>query len=343
MARYRKIDVRIRADAKFRRLSAPQPNGQSLWFHLLTGQHTGAVPGLSSIGEAAMAEDLGWPLEGFREAFREVFREGMAKADWKARVVWVPNVIKYDPPQSPNVVKSWRTAWDEMPECALKLEAWHVLRAFLEGKGKAFLEAFLEACPKPLANPEPEPDPEQDLDPPLTPPLAQGGGAARKTKRAKIEPPPELNVLADEIERHTGIRYPPSAFEGLRERLREHSLEDLLAYIRWAARDDWLRTTVQLKPSVLLRKARCAEGVAAARAAPLLPMRRPFGGLPPEPPPPALAPGTQLPVLCDRCGERIPSTWDGERWLIPDHEWDGAPCVAPEIERRAAAGAEECV
>lgn len=163
MARYRKIDIRIRSDARFRNLSAPSPNGQSLWFHLLTGPHTGLIPGLAGIGEAAMAEELNWPLEGFREAFREVFREGMAKADWKARLVWVPKAIRYDPPQSPNVVKSWADAWDELPECALKVEAWQGLKAFLEGKGEAFLKAFLEACPKPSPNQEQEQEQEESL------------------------------------------------------------------------------------------------------------------------------------------------------------------------------------
>lgn len=61
-----------------------------------------------------------------------------------------------------------------------------------------------------------------------------------------------------------------------------------------------------------------------------IPMRRLVGGIPPSSPTPPLPPGTQMPVMCDRCGERLPSTWDGDRWLIPDHEWDGAPCVAPD-------------
>ena len=104
MARYRKIDVRVWDDAKFRSLSPIQPCGQGLWFFLLTNRNTTSVPGCYYAGEAALAEMLGWSLEGFRKAFRELQKNGLAKADWSARVVWIPNVAKYNPPENPNVV-----------------------------------------------------------------------------------------------------------------------------------------------------------------------------------------------------------------------------------------------
>jgi hypothetical protein len=95
---------------------------------LLTGPQTSNIPGLFRAGEMALAEELGWSVEAFREAFGEVFRKGLAEADWKARVVWVPNAVKYNRPESPNVVKSWRYAWDEIPECSLKAQAHERLR-----------------------------------------------------------------------------------------------------------------------------------------------------------------------------------------------------------------------
>jgi hypothetical protein len=148
---YRRVTVRMWGDAKVMALSRPQPCGQVLWIHLLTGEQTDAIPGLCKIGEAAFAEQLGWSLEGFREAFREVAELGMAKADWKARVVWVPKAIEHNAPASPNVVKSWADAWDRIPECQLKAEAWRTLRAFLEGMGEAFRKPFDKACPTPSA------------------------------------------------------------------------------------------------------------------------------------------------------------------------------------------------
>ena len=163
MARYRKIDTRMWADARFRVLSSPPPSGKYLWIALLTGPYTTNLPGLFRVGEMALAEELGWTLEGLREGFAELFREGLAKADWNARVVWIPNAIKYNPPDNPNVVKGWRDSWDEVPECALKAEAFHRLRTFTEGLGEGFAKAFVECCAQGLANQEQEQEQEQDL------------------------------------------------------------------------------------------------------------------------------------------------------------------------------------
>lgn len=176
MARYRKIDVRMWGDAKFRSLTPPQPCGQALWWYLLTNPNTTSVPGLYRAGESQIAEELGWPLEGFREAFREVSGQGLVEADWDARLVWIPGAMRYHVPESPNVVKSWATPWDEMPECELKAKAFQLLKAFTEGLGEAFREAFAKACGKafgkpsgkpfgkPLANQEQEQEQEQKQD-----------------------------------------------------------------------------------------------------------------------------------------------------------------------------------
>jgi hypothetical protein len=164
MARYRKIDTRMWADAKFRTLSSPMPSGKYLWIALLTGPHTTSLPGLFRIGEMALAEELGWSLEGFRQAFDELFREGLASADWSARVVWIPNAIKYNPPDNPNVVKGWRDSWDEVPECSLKVEAYQRLKTFTKGLGEGFAKAFVEGCAQGLTNQEQEQEQEQDIN-----------------------------------------------------------------------------------------------------------------------------------------------------------------------------------
>lgn len=164
MARYRKIDVRIWGDAKFQALSGLEPSGKALWLYLLTSPNTNSIPGLFRCGEAAMAEELDWPLKAFREAFGEVFREGLAEADWKARVIWIPNALKYNRPESPNVVASWAVSWDEIPECRLKHIANKALEDFTEGLGEAFAKAFAKACPKPSAKAMPNQEQEQEQD-----------------------------------------------------------------------------------------------------------------------------------------------------------------------------------
>lgn len=135
-------------DEKFRALSPIQPSAQALWIFLLTGPHTGPIPGLFRSGRAAMAEELNWDLEAFGEAFREVFQQGMAKADWNAKVVWIPNAIKCNRPESPNVIRSWASEWALIPECDLKREAYESLRANIYGLGEAYGKAFNEAFGK---------------------------------------------------------------------------------------------------------------------------------------------------------------------------------------------------
>lgn len=162
MARYSRIDRRMWGDEAFRQLSKPQPNAQTLFVFLLTGPQVTNIPGIFSAGEAALAEMLGWPLKAFREAFQELLRKPLVKADWEARLVFIPNAIKYNPPVAPNVVKSWCASWDEIPECSLKGEAFQLLKSFLEGMGKAFAEAFQEACGKPSPKPLAIQDQEQE-------------------------------------------------------------------------------------------------------------------------------------------------------------------------------------
>jgi hypothetical protein len=192
MARYRKIDTRMYGDSRFRELSSPEPSGKYLWVFLLTGPQTSNIPGLFRAGEMALAEELEWGPEGFRKAFAELFAKGLVKADWKARVVWIPNVIKYNAPENPNVVKSWRPAWDEIPECALKAEAYERLKAFTEGLGEGFGKAFVEGCAKGMANQEQEQEQEQDIS--TFPQTAFAGAPAVLSDDTKNSKPTEAQI-----------------------------------------------------------------------------------------------------------------------------------------------------
>jgi len=161
MSPYRKVETRTYGDAKFQKLTAAQPCGQFLWLWLLTGPATCIIPGVIRMGPAGMAEMLGWPLKGFREAFQEILAQRLIDADSSAHLAFIPNAIKHNPPQSPNVVRSWRGTWNDLPECPLKLEVWKTLGAFLVGMGDAFGQAFNEVCPKPYVNQEQEQEQQQ--------------------------------------------------------------------------------------------------------------------------------------------------------------------------------------
>lgn len=178
MARYRKIEVQMWGDKKFRSLSGLPPCGQGLWLYLLTNVNTSPIPGLFRAGRAAMAEELGWSIEAFDKAFQEVFRQGMVKADFDARVVWIPNAIKHNRPESPNVVISWSKEIDLIPECGLKDEAVITLYEYIQlidfesekpekrSYSKAFERAFGKALSKPFekAMPNQEQEQEQEQD-----------------------------------------------------------------------------------------------------------------------------------------------------------------------------------
>jgi hypothetical protein len=162
--RYRKIEVRMWGDEKFRALSPIDPSGQALWVFLLTGPHTGPIPGLFRAGRAGIAEELGWSQEAFDEAFQEAFRLGMVEADWKARVVFIPNAIKCNPPQSPNVVTGWAGEWQLIPECELKRKAYRVLKSAVYEHGEAFAKAFDKAFAKAYTKTSPNQEQEQEQE-----------------------------------------------------------------------------------------------------------------------------------------------------------------------------------
>jgi DnaA N-terminal domain len=162
--RYRKIEVRMWGDEKFRALTPPQPCGQALWVYLLTGPHTGPIPGLFRAGRAGIAEELGWSQEAFDKAFREASDLGMVEADWKARVVFVPKAIKCNAPQSPNVVTGWAGEWQLIPECELKRKAYEVLKSAVYQCGESFGKAFAKALGKASAKTSPKTSPNQEQE-----------------------------------------------------------------------------------------------------------------------------------------------------------------------------------
>ena len=159
MSRYRKIDPRIWNDEKFRLLS---DRARLVFFMLLTHPHMTALGGMRAT-IPGLAAEMGWDEEAFREAFREVSSKGMAEHDPKACLVWLPRFLRYNPPESPNVIKAWANADELIPECQLKTRVIAAAKAFAEGMGKAFREAFPEALSKGMPYQEQQQEQEQDL------------------------------------------------------------------------------------------------------------------------------------------------------------------------------------
>lgn len=150
---YRRLTVRMYGDDRFMQLSPVQPSGQSLWIYLLTGPHTGPLPGVFVVGRAALAETLEWSSEAFEKAFQEVIGEGLAEFEPKTRMWFIQNAIRHNVPHNPNVVKSWRTHWLLLPECELRERIFSHFAAALYEVSEAFGNAFEKACGKAFDKP----------------------------------------------------------------------------------------------------------------------------------------------------------------------------------------------
>jgi len=148
MSFFRKVDTRIWNDAKF---SGLQSHGQLAFLFILTHPHMTSLGAMRATPEGLAAE-LGWNPKAFREAFHEVVSKGMVEVDEKASYVGLPNFLKYNRPESPNVVKSWQSAIERIPECRLKHQLIQRVKDFTEGLGEAFAKALPEAFRKGMPN-----------------------------------------------------------------------------------------------------------------------------------------------------------------------------------------------
>ncbi|MDF1820714.1 MAG: hypothetical protein P1U64_04040 [Alcanivoracaceae bacterium] len=209
MARYRKVDPRIWNDAKFRDLS---DNAKLVFFMLLTHPNMTAL-GAMRATLAGLGEEMGWEPEAFREAFQEVLSKGMAEHDQSACLIALPRFIKYNQPESPNVVKAWASALDLLPECDLKSRVIAGARDYAKAKGKAYTEALPEALAEALAEalpealakgiPNQEQEQEQEQEQDSSSPSAQNADKPRQSKRrtslpVDFEPTETEKQLAEE-------------------------------------------------------------------------------------------------------------------------------------------------
>jgi len=69
----------------------------------------------------------------FRAGFKQLTTRGMVKFNSDAQLLWLPNWLRYNRPESPSVVKSWPTVLQLLPECRLKSEIVKKLKVFIEG------------------------------------------------------------------------------------------------------------------------------------------------------------------------------------------------------------------
>lgn len=142
MTRFRKIDPRIWNDDRFTGLSV---RAKLVFFFLLTHPHMTAL-GAFRASLDGLAAELDWPPTTFRRAFNEVESGGMVEHCRRHSAVALPRFLRYNRPQSPNVVKSWgkagATALDLIPECQLKVSTIERTIRTLGEMGAAFKSAM---------------------------------------------------------------------------------------------------------------------------------------------------------------------------------------------------------
>jgi len=166
MGRYRRVDTRIWNDEKFAALS---DRGKLAFLFLLTHPHMTSL-GAMRATLPGLAAELGWDTHTFSDAFAELVEGGMVRYYHQASLVWLPNFLRYNLPENPNVVKSWGKVLDLIPECAGKRELLATVRATIETLGQAFAKALPEPFlkgprnpsrhkSKPFRIPDPFPDP----------------------------------------------------------------------------------------------------------------------------------------------------------------------------------------
>jgi hypothetical protein len=151
MARYRKIDIQINNDAKFRQLSHME---QWTWFKLMTHERMTSI-GAMKVSISGLADELKIQKKQLNRHFFTLIQEKFIHYDEKNLLLWFPNFLKYNTPESPNCIKNWPKALEVLPECELRaLLIQHSALFVVENLSKAYSEAlpkaFKEGLPEAL-------------------------------------------------------------------------------------------------------------------------------------------------------------------------------------------------
>ena len=154
--KYRKVDPRVWGDERFRLLS---DRGKLLFLCVLTHPHLTNLGGMRATPHG-LGEELGWEPAEAREEFTTLLKTGLVRFDAKGPLVWLPNFLRYNPPESPNAVRSWSRALDLLPECAGLEEILRVAVSVLDGGPEPLLRALPEAL-HPYLDAPPAPEREE--------------------------------------------------------------------------------------------------------------------------------------------------------------------------------------
>jgi hypothetical protein len=121
---------------------------QLVYVYLKTGPLTNAIGLYRMVPAAAAADFPRWTVAKCRRHFDRVRSAFTWEYDAATALLYLPEWMQENAPQSPNVVKSWRAQFAELPDCQLKAKAAEVVAGFLKSYSDAFLKNFGEVTPE---------------------------------------------------------------------------------------------------------------------------------------------------------------------------------------------------
>ena len=118
---------------------------------LLTHPHMTALGAMRATTQGLAAE-LRWDSTVFDHVFAGILDNDMAEHDSASNIVAIPNFLRYNPPESPNVIKAWVFALDQIPEGWLKNRVLARAATFAKSLSTAFANALPEEFEKAWLN-----------------------------------------------------------------------------------------------------------------------------------------------------------------------------------------------
>jgi hypothetical protein len=137
--RFRRIYSVELVEGPFRSLNDGE---RVVWLYCKAGLQSTSL-GVYRLSSAVAAEDLvNLTAEEFDRRFYAVCQACGWHFDESVRVLWIPEWLVDNPPQSPNVVTSWRKLLNAVPDCAIKGAAVDEIHRYLKDLPESFRKAF---------------------------------------------------------------------------------------------------------------------------------------------------------------------------------------------------------
>jgi hypothetical protein len=175
-------------DARFQSLDLGE---REVWFYCKTSPQSTSV-GCYRQSVAVACEEIGnIDAETFERRRDRVCDMFGWQFDRTTKVLYIPEWLEQNPPQSPNVVTSWRKLLTNVPDCQPKYEAVEAIHRYLKDKTQAFRQAFGSyrvSLPEAFAESKAQSQPQQGSeirDPRFR---EQGAGALRRKSGSDEKP-----------------------------------------------------------------------------------------------------------------------------------------------------------